>query len=129
MLQIDFRYHDNDIGSVLRTHDVFEQWLSATGLGRITYRCPREERAAAVWQVLVHGTHQIGLTRMSASPRDGVVDPELAVWGAPNLHLATTAVLPTSGQANPTLTAVALAHRLAAKLVRASVTPFPGRAA
>jgi choline dehydrogenase-like flavoprotein len=55
---------------------------------------------------------------MSAHPRDGVVDPDGAVHGVGNLFIAGSAVFPTSGHANPTLTIVALALRLAEHLKR-----------
>jgi choline dehydrogenase-like flavoprotein len=40
----------------------------------------------------------------------------LRAFGADNLYVASSAVLPTSGQANPTLTVMALALRLARRL-------------
>ena len=63
-----------------------------------------------------HGTHQIGTIRMGADRRSGVVDGVCQSFDVQNLHVASTAVLPTSGQANPTLTAVQLGLRLAARL-------------
>jgi choline dehydrogenase-like flavoprotein len=62
------------------------------------------------------GGHHIGTARMAASPGDGVVDRDCAVFGLPNLFVASSAVFPTSGHANPTLTIVALAVRLAGHL-------------
>jgi choline dehydrogenase-like flavoprotein len=59
-----------------------------------------------------YGGHHIGTARMAASPRDGVVDENCRVFGMENLFVAGSAVFPTSGQANPTLTIVALALRL-----------------
>ncbi len=59
------------------------------------------------------GGHHIGTTRMGAVPRAGVVDTNCAVFGLPNLYIASSAVFPTSSHANPTLTIVALAVRLA----------------
>jgi choline dehydrogenase-like flavoprotein len=53
---------------------------------------------------------------MAASAADGVVDANLAVFGAENLYVASTSTFPTSSQANPTLTGVAFAVRLAAHL-------------
>lgn len=74
-----------------------------------------------------HGTHQIGMVRMGTNARDGVVDGNLRSFDLPNLFVTSTAVLPTSGQANPTLTAMALAVRLANRLSAESegkITPF-----
>jgi choline dehydrogenase-like flavoprotein len=67
------------------------------------------------------GGHHIGTTRMSASPRRGVVDADCKVHGLANLHIASSAVFPTSSHANPTLTIVAMALRLAARLARPPV--------
>ena len=60
--------------------------------------------------------HYIGTTRMSDDPREGVVDRNCAVHGMENLYVAGSSVFPTAGQANPTLTIVALALRLANRL-------------
>ena len=64
------------------------------------------------------GYHQIGLTRMSDRQGDGVVDTNCTVHGVANLSIAGSSVFPTSGQANPTLAAVALAQRLGDHLIR-----------
>ena len=66
------------------------------------------------------GGHHIGTTRMAASARGGVVDRDCAMFELPNVFIASSAVFPTSSHANPTLTIVALAVRLASHL-RASV--------
>jgi len=112
-LQIDLRFAQVDADSVVRTHDLMEDWLARTGIGRLEYRMAREERSAAVLDLAAHGTHQIGLARMANDRRSGVVDANLATFDAPNLFVASTAALPTSGQANPTVSTVALALRLA----------------
>jgi choline dehydrogenase-like flavoprotein len=57
--------------------------------------------------------HHIGTTRMSTDPGQGVVDKNARVHGVDNLFLAGSSVFSTSGHANPTLLAVALALRLA----------------
>lgn len=44
------------------------------------------------------------------------MDSNCAVFDLPNLFIASSAVFPTSGNANPTLTIVAMAVRLAAHL-------------
>jgi choline dehydrogenase-like flavoprotein len=60
--------------------------------------------------------HHMGTARMAASPGSGVVDENCAVIGLPNLYVASSAVFPTCSHANPTLTIVALAMRLAQHL-------------
>ncbi len=58
------------------------------------------------------GNHHMGTTRMSADPRKGVVDANCKVHGMDNLYVAGSSVFTTSATINPTLTLLALAHRL-----------------
>ena len=67
--------------------------------------------------------HHMGTTRMAASPREGVVDADCRVHGTANLFVAGSSVFPTTGNANPTLTIVALALRLADHLKETSLAP------
>jgi choline dehydrogenase-like flavoprotein len=60
--------------------------------------------------------HHMGTTRMSNSLKDGVVDRDCKVHNINNLHIAGSAVFPTSGYSNPTLTALALGLRLCDRL-------------
>ena len=60
--------------------------------------------------------HFMGTTWMHDNPRNGVVDADCRVHGVPNLFIAGSSVFPTGGFANPTLTIVALALRLATHL-------------
>ena len=62
--------------------------------------------------------HQVGGTRMSDDPAEGVVDKDGRVHGYANLFVAGSSVFTTSGWANPTLTILALALRLADHLDR-----------
>jgi choline dehydrogenase-like flavoprotein len=66
----------------------------------------------------ISGYHHMGTTRMGSSPVDGVVDANTKVFGIDNLFVAGSSVFTTSGWANPTLTIVALALRLAEHLGR-----------
>lgn len=58
-------------------------------------------------------THNVGTTRMSTSPQDGVVDAFGRAHDVPNLFVSDGSVMTTSAAANPTLTIVALATRQA----------------
>jgi choline dehydrogenase-like flavoprotein len=60
--------------------------------------------------------HHMGTTRMSESPRLGVVDGNCKVHGVENLYIGSSAVFPTGGHSNPTLTIIALCLRLADRL-------------
>ena len=60
--------------------------------------------------------HHIGTARMSESPHLGVVDPTCRVHGLENLYIGSSAVFPTGGHSNPTLTIIALCMRIADRL-------------
>jgi choline dehydrogenase-like flavoprotein len=69
------------------------------------------------WALNLHDIfHHMGTTRMSDDPAKGVVNRDCRVHGIANLYIAGSSVFPTSGHANPTLTVVALALRLATHL-------------
>jgi choline dehydrogenase-like flavoprotein len=61
----------------------------------------------------IGGKHHMGTTRMHRDATQGVVDPDALVHGTSNLFIAGSSVFPGGGFANPTLTIVALAIRLA----------------
>jgi choline dehydrogenase-like flavoprotein len=57
--------------------------------------------------------HPMGTARMGARAGDSVVDPAGAVHGMPGLYVADASVLPTALGANPMLTIMACARRIA----------------
>ena len=61
----------------------------------------------------IGGYHHMGGTRMASDASTGVVDANCRLFESPNLYIASSSVFPTSGWANPTLTIIALAERLA----------------
>lgn len=62
------------------------------------------------------GGHHMGTTRMGASAETGVVDANCECFGVSGLFVAGSSVFRTGASANPTLTIVALALRLAEHL-------------
>jgi len=115
-LNIDFRYLPEDAQSVLRAHEILDRNLRAAGAGQVEFQRPPAQRLAHIMQQATDGFHQIGTTRMHQDPRLGVVNRDCRVHDVANLHIASSSVFPTSGEANPTFLAVALAARLAAQL-------------
>jgi choline dehydrogenase-like flavoprotein len=57
--------------------------------------------------------HHMGTTRLGSDPTTGVADPDCQIHGVRGLFVAGASVFPAAGFANPTLTIVALAIRLA----------------
>jgi choline dehydrogenase-like flavoprotein len=60
--------------------------------------------------------HLVGGARMGRSPKESVVNADHRVWAVPNLFVCDGSVCPTQGAANPALTIMALASRLAERL-------------
>jgi choline dehydrogenase-like flavoprotein len=67
--------------------------------------------------------HLVGGCAMSRSPETGVIDADHRVWGVPNLFVCDGSVMPTQGSANPALTIMALASRLAERLGEKRIDP------
>jgi choline dehydrogenase-like flavoprotein len=124
-IHVDLRFGTRDAQALFRAHELMRDWLAATGLGRLRYRQPAEQTEQAILDIARHGTHQIGTVRMASSAAQGVVDGNLRCFDVPNLHVASSAAFPSSGQANPTLTLVALAVRLAATLAPEGAPSIP----
>lgn len=110
-IKVDWRYTSLDIETVRQAVAALARDIEASGIGRLRYDPARIEEAAVRYGA--YGGHHIGTARMSADPARGVVDADCRVHGTANLHVAGAAVFATSSQANPTLTIVALALRLA----------------
>ncbi|GAB3489676.1 GMC family oxidoreductase [Flexivirga lutea] len=60
--------------------------------------------------------HLVGGARMGSSPETSVVDANQRSWAVPNLFIADGSVCPTQGSANPALTIMSLASRLAQRM-------------
>jgi choline dehydrogenase-like flavoprotein len=75
-------------------------------------------RAAGAEEVITidRYAHLVGGCRMAADERSGVVDAEQRTFAVPNLYVTDGSVLPTQGSANPALTIMALAARVADRL-------------
>ena len=96
------------------------EWLSSPG--------PQWPVDPTVGNHPIAGYHHMGTTRMSADPAEGVVTADCNVFGYDNLFVAGSSVFSTSGWANPTLTIVALALRLADHLDgKLKAAPAPAR--
>ncbi len=73
-----------------------------------------------IYHRVIGGGHFMGTTRMGRRRSDSVVDPNCRVHGYNNLYVAGSSVFPSGGYANPTLTIVALALRLAETIAKAA---------
>jgi len=113
-LEIDIRFTNEDVAGVVEAHRHWDSYLRELDLGSLEYQS--DDLAAAVLERAGGGFHQVGTTRMAKAPEDGVVDENLTVHGVPNLHVVSSSVFVTSGQANSTFMVVVFAVRLIEKL-------------
>jgi len=113
-LHVDWRYTAGDVDTVRRAIALLAGEIRRQRLGAFDYEDDALE--AEMTRYGAYGGHHIGTARMGSDPRSSVVDADCRIHGLRNLFVAGAAVFPTSSQANPTLTVVALALRLAAHL-------------
>lgn len=114
---VDWRLSHLDTHTIRIGHRLFASAVARSGLGRVRTRVDFNNRNWPYEAVYLHGGHHhYGTTRMSDDPRHGVVDRHCRIHGVSNLYVAGSSVFPTTGCANPTLTILALALRLADKL-------------
>ncbi len=106
-----WRLTEDDFRTARRAVELLGEELGRFGLGRA-----RLEPGIRLEDSYSPGFHHMGSTRMQADPKRGVVDRDCRVHGVENLHVAGSSVFCTSGYANPTLTLIALALRLADRL-------------
>ncbi|AYG63609.1 FAD-dependent oxidoreductase [Rhizobium jaguaris] len=116
-LEVSFRYLPQDIGGTLQAHLALDRWLKERKIGKLVFDTAPENLEEHIDSQAKDGYHQIGLTKMGVDRKHAVVNHNCRVIDIANLYIAGSSVFPTSGQANPTLPAVAFAVRLAEHLV------------
>lgn len=107
-LELHWRLDSEITRSLLALQEVLRVRLREAGIGELE---PGTEEPR-----YTDASHHMGTTRMGATQRTGVVDSDCRVHGVDNLYMAGSSVFPSAGHANPTLTIVALALRLAGRL-------------
>jgi len=115
-VRVEWRPGELELRSLRRAHELLDQALQRSGLGRVQVDLGEAE---GEWPPSLSGAcHHMGTTRMHSDAGQGVTDPDGRVHGMANLYVAGSSLFPTAGHANPTLTIVALALRLAEALGR-----------
>jgi choline dehydrogenase-like flavoprotein len=115
-VRVDWRYSRRDVETVAKSFELLREDLAAQSIGRLSLAADEPDIETVVRRDGAYGGHHIGTARMGASASTGVVDEDCKVFGVNNLYVAGSAIFPTSSQANPTLTIVAMALRLAGHL-------------
>jgi choline dehydrogenase-like flavoprotein len=114
-VKVDWRLTEASVRTVDRTFELIARELQDKKIARVKLAPTIASRG---WPGDLEGTyHHMGTTRMNESPRLGVVDVNCKMHGVANLYIAGSSVFPTSSSNHPTMTLVALALRLADRLV------------
>jgi choline dehydrogenase-like flavoprotein len=109
LVRLNWQLTPMDINSIIRSQQIMDEAFRKSGLGRLYIELSDETPPHKI----EGGYHHMGTTRMHSDPKKGVVDQNCQVHDMSNLFIAGPSVFPTSGQANPALTTVALCVRLA----------------
>jgi len=117
MARIDWRIGRQEIDSQAALAEAIVATTARLGF-RDAWVAPWTMSRRLEGESFIDSCHPTGTTRMSDSPRSGVVDRDLRLHGMTGLYIAGSSVFPTGGHANPTLTIVALAMRLGRHLKR-----------
>ncbi len=121
VLKIHFTHSDNDYKIIADFQEKAEEWFRKAG-GEIM---PGMERGAPnISMAQARGTaepgrrrplggsiHEVGTARMSADPRQGVLDSYCRTHDVENLYVFGGNAFPSTGDKHPTLTMMALAAR------------------
>jgi choline dehydrogenase-like flavoprotein len=95
-------------------HALLDKEMRRRSLGWVD--SPLLSGEAQAWAIDRDASHHLGTTRMGDDTRTSVVDRDCRIHTVDNVYIAGSSVFPTGGYANPTLTIVALALRLAEHL-------------
>lgn len=114
LASLEWRLSAGTLNSFRRTIAILQKEFARSGLGML-------DVAPDEWEALdrpMWTWHHMGTTRMDADSTKGVVDADCRVHGVENLFVAGSSVFPTAGNDTPTLTIIALAHRLSDYLLK-----------
>jgi choline dehydrogenase-like flavoprotein len=121
-ISLDWQMSGIDKHSIGRMMTAFDDELRRLNLGTVEPSMWLADQSAD-WECdplvsnhAIGGYHHMGTTRMASTESHGVVDENCRVHGVENLYISGSSVFPTGGWANPTLTIIALAIRLADRL-------------
>ena len=105
--RVEYAWCENDVRLAAAARDKAAEMMAASG-------------ARHVRVGLNYGAHAMGTCRMGSDPATSVVDDSCRTHDIPNLYVCDTSVFVTGGGLNPTLTAMAIADRAAARMVESA---------
>jgi choline dehydrogenase-like flavoprotein len=117
--KVEWRSSDQEFHTVRKYVEVVRDIFERNGLGRVVPVPSLYSGDKELASTFRDSFHHIGGTRMSTSEDQGVVAPDLRLFGTKNAYVCSTSVFPSAGFANPTHTLLALTLRLSDHLERA----------
>ncbi|MBV7336999.1 GMC family oxidoreductase [Chloroflexi bacterium TSY] len=108
-IQLHWKLNAQDMQSMIRAQKLIQREFEQSRLGQLLIQMQGD----APPHRLQGGWHHMGTTRMHRNPKLGVVNEDDSLHETHNVFVAGSSVFPTGGYANPTLTIIALAIRLA----------------
>jgi len=111
--QVDWRVSSLEWRTIRSFAERVKQTLAAPAGAEIEIQPELEQENGFHSVTFDNSHHDMGGTRMSEGPNDGVVDTNLRLHGVENAYVCSASVFPTGGFSNPTHTLIALAIRLA----------------
>ncbi len=110
-IKLDWQLSETDWRTATTALNIVAQEFGRIDAGRV--HVPLEGIKPNWPPLITSSNHHMGGARMASDPKWGVVNVDCRVHSIDNLYIAGSAVFPTSGYANPTLTIVALSLKLA----------------
>src|SRR6185369_15385954 len=98
--RVTYEWGDNDVKVAAAARDKAAEMMAASGARRVRIG-------------LNYGAHAMGTCRMGRNRDTSVVNEFCQAHDVPNLFICDTSVFVTGAGVNPTLTAMAIAHRAA----------------
>ena len=106
--EVNWQLSQDDINEVMNLKKFIDQNIMIDNRGSSTYQASSNQ-----WKNrLASAAHHLGTLRMSKDANTGCVDRNLKLHGFQDIFVCDGSVFPTSGNANPTMTCMALASKL-----------------
>jgi choline dehydrogenase-like flavoprotein len=117
-VKLNWKISDLDIKTIATYAKLLADELNRLNAGSLDLSSLEQNADDWIREYAVDTYHHMGTLRMNENPKLGVVNSNCQTHQYDNLYVASSAVFPTGGFSNPTLTILALTLRIADTLKR-----------